>query len=313
MDRLDFRILGAIFGQGTWRFVDWDPRISTREIAKRVGLAPSTVWERLREWERSGFLQGYGVLPNPRLLNARMVSHNVELRNVAVRDPFVRAVEGMDGLIGFFHHVGAWVSVTTFDASPEESARRSQMLADIAGVRHVEPPHALPDFAPRGRAPDARDWRILRSFVARPGGSFASIARDSGVSERAAKRRYERMIRDRLVWLFPFLDFSRVKGVIASIIVRFDPKVGYAALTNAMKERYPDALRLGEGIESPEGEAYPLWQGLWALDNIGEAEGLSREILTLPGGEDVEITYPLRLEGRGSWLLRHVDRMIESK
>lgn len=312
MDSLDLRILSTIFGGGAWRFVDWDPRISTREIAKRVGLAPSTVWERLREWERSGFLQGYGVLPNPRLLNARMVSHNVELRNAAERDPFVRAAEGIDGLVAFFHHVGAWVSVITFDASPAESAQRSELLARLAGARHVEPPHALPDFAPRGRAPDARDWRILRSFVASPGGSLASIARDAGVSERTAKRRYGRMIRDRLVWLSPFLDFSRGKGVIASIIVRFDPKVGYAVLANAMKDRYPDVLRFGEGIESPEGEPYPLWQGLWALDNIGEAEALSRAILTLRGVEDVEITHPLRLEGRGTWLLRHVDRMIES-
>ncbi len=310
MDRLDFRILSAVFGQGTWRFVDWDPRISTREIAKRVGLAPSTVWERLHKWERSGFLQGYGVLPNPRLINARMVSHNVELRNAAARDPFVKAAEGIDGLVAFFHHVGAWVSVITFDASPEESAHRSEQLAGINGAQHVEPPHALPDFAPWGRPPDARDWKILRSLVARPGDSLASVARDARVSERTVKRRYARMIRDRLVWCSPSLDFSRVKGVVANIIVQFDPKVGYAVLTNMMRDRYPDALRLEE-IGSPKGEAYPVWQALWTLNSIGEAEALAREILALRGVEDVELAYPLRLEGRGTWLLERIDRIME--
>ena len=313
MDDLDFRILGAIFGGGTWRFTDWDPRISTREIAIRVGIAPSTVWERLRTWEEAGFLLGYGVLPNPHLLGTRFVSHNVRLVDSAARDAFVAAAERLEGVVGFFHHVNAWVSVIAFDPSAEASRRRSDLLARLEGSEHVEPPHVVPDVPLRGRDPDRVDWRILKALAGWSSRSLAPVAREVGVSERTVKRRYERMARDRLVWFSPFLDFARVKGVVASLIVEFDPDLGYAAVANALKNRYPDALRLLQGIESPAGDPYPIWQGLWCLDSVGQAEALSRDVLRLSGVKAVEISYPLRLEkARSTWLLDRIEDFIGS-
>lgn len=313
MDDLDFRILAAIFGERWWRFTDWDPRISTRAIAERVGLAPSTVWERLRGWEEAGFLRGYGVLPNPRLLGARMVGHNVRLADPSARDGFVEQAERLEGVLGFFHHVNAWVSVMTFDPSPEASWDRSKLLGRLKGSEHVEPPHVVPEIPPRGRGPDRVDWQILRALAEWSGRSLTSVATRVGVSERTVRRRYRRMTRDRLVWFSPFLDFAKVKGVVASLIVEFDPGVGYAAVANALQDRYPDALRFFQGIENPAGEPYPIWQGLWRLDSVGQAESLSREVRALPGVAAVEISYPLRLEkARSTWLLDRIEEFIRT-
>jgi len=120
-------------------------------------------------------------------------------------------------------------------------------------------------------------------------------------------------MRDRIVWFFPFLDFAKVKGVVASLIVEFDPKVGYAAVANAMRDRYRDTLRFLSGIETPAGEPYPIWQGLWCLDSVGQAESLIQEVRALPGVTSVEVSYPLRIEkARSTWLADRFEAIIRS-
>jgi len=313
VDDLDFRILAAIFGERLWRFTDWDPRISTREIAARVGVAPSTVFERLSGWQASGFLQGYGVLPNPRLLGGRFVGHNVRLADPSAREAFVEAAERIEGVFSFFHHANAWVSVMTFAQSAEASWRQSEQVSRLEGGEHVEPPHVLPEIPPRGRNPDLLDWRIVKALAGWSGHSLVPVAEGLSVSERTVRRRYERMMRDRIVWFFPFLDFAKVKGVVASLIVEFDPKVGYAAVANAMRDRYRDTLRFLSGIETPAGEPYPIWQGLWCLDSVGQAESLIQEVRALPGVTSVEVSYPLRIEkARSTWLADRFEAIIRS-
>jgi Lrp/AsnC family transcriptional regulator, leucine-responsive regulatory protein len=51
-----------------------DARVTNVEIARRVGLAPSAVLERVRKLERSGVLRGYAASIDPRVLGYRMLA-----------------------------------------------------------------------------------------------------------------------------------------------------------------------------------------------------------------------------------------------
>ena len=59
LDRLDRRIIGIL---------QHDGRISWRELAERVHLAPSSVADRVRRLEQAGVIRGYGARIDPRSL-----------------------------------------------------------------------------------------------------------------------------------------------------------------------------------------------------------------------------------------------------
>jgi DNA-binding Lrp family transcriptional regulator len=59
LDRTDFAILGALQN---------DARLSNKELAARVGLAPSSCLERVRRLRQDGVLAGYRALVEPRAL-----------------------------------------------------------------------------------------------------------------------------------------------------------------------------------------------------------------------------------------------------
>jgi len=221
VDDLDFRILAAIFGERLWRFTDWDPRISTRKIAARAGVAPSTVYERLSNWQASGFLQGYGVLPNPRLLGGRFVGHNVRLADPSAREAFVGAAERIEGVFSFFHHANAWVSVMTFAQSAEASWRQSEQVSRLEGGEHVEPPHVLPEIPPRGRNPDLLDWRIVKALAGWSGHSLVPVAEGAVAPEVLSQleRQFDRVERDLRAELRPTVDAMRATATFFAPVV----------------------------------------------------------------------------------------------
>ncbi len=51
-----------------------DARISNAEIARRLGMAPSAILERIRKLEARGAIVGYGARLNPRTLNAGLLA-----------------------------------------------------------------------------------------------------------------------------------------------------------------------------------------------------------------------------------------------
>jgi DNA-binding Lrp family transcriptional regulator len=68
VDPLDLNILRETSrGRVMW-WGSLDPRLSIREVGHRLRVDPTTIWNRLRAWQRTGFLLGYSVVPNPSLL-----------------------------------------------------------------------------------------------------------------------------------------------------------------------------------------------------------------------------------------------------
>lgn len=51
-----------------------DARMANAEIARRVGLAPSAIFQRIRKLEENGVIQGYTARINPRALGYGLVA-----------------------------------------------------------------------------------------------------------------------------------------------------------------------------------------------------------------------------------------------
>jgi Lrp/AsnC family leucine-responsive transcriptional regulator len=65
MDAIDVAILESLQG---------DARMSNAELARRVGMAPSAVLERVRKLEERGVIAGYEARLNPRALGAGLAA-----------------------------------------------------------------------------------------------------------------------------------------------------------------------------------------------------------------------------------------------
>lgn len=52
-----------------------DARTSNAELARRVGMAPSAVFERVRRLEQKGVIQGYGARLDPRVMGRALLAY----------------------------------------------------------------------------------------------------------------------------------------------------------------------------------------------------------------------------------------------
>jgi Lrp/AsnC family leucine-responsive transcriptional regulator len=65
IDEIDRKILSILQMNG---------RVSNAEVARRVGMAPSAVLERIRKLERKGVIQGYEALVDPKTVGKRLTA-----------------------------------------------------------------------------------------------------------------------------------------------------------------------------------------------------------------------------------------------
>src|SRR5262249_19588503 len=76
--------LSLLYG-GIWRMIDdtdakilnilqGDARMPNSEIARRLGMAPSAIFERIRKLEARGVIQGYAVRINPHALELGLLA-----------------------------------------------------------------------------------------------------------------------------------------------------------------------------------------------------------------------------------------------
>jgi DNA-binding Lrp family transcriptional regulator len=134
LDRTDFAILSALQN---------DARLSNKELAAKVRLAPSSCLERVRRLREQGVLLGSHARVDPRALGVelqamiavRLGQHAPELvatfRDAMLRRPETVAVYYLAGATDFLVHV----AVRDTDHLREVAA---VVVDAVEGVRHVE-------------------------------------------------------------------------------------------------------------------------------------------------------------------------------
>ena len=101
MDRTDFDILSVLQNNA---------RLSNKELAGRIGLAPSSCLERVRRLRQSGVLRGFHADVAPAALGIRMealIAVRLRQHSRASIDSFLAHLRGLPELIAFFHLAGA--------------------------------------------------------------------------------------------------------------------------------------------------------------------------------------------------------------
>jgi DNA-binding Lrp family transcriptional regulator len=160
MDELDSEII---------RLLQTDARQSNRELARRLGVAPSTCLERVRALTRRGVIRGYHADIDPAALNRSvqaLVSVQVRPLSRAIIDTFKDSANAMPEVLSVFVLAGGddfllHVAVQDLDHLHAFLIDRLSKRREIAGFRtsvifqqeHNTAPSRLPDPSPTREPP----------------------------------------------------------------------------------------------------------------------------------------------------------------
>lgn len=134
LDETDRKILEALSA---------DARISNARLAERVGVAPSTALQRVRQLRASGVLRGFhaeidlAALGRP--LQA-MVAVRLTVHNREQIETFTRNVRRLPGVLTVFHLAGATDYLVWLAAADAQDLREFvvEHLASDPAVSHAE-------------------------------------------------------------------------------------------------------------------------------------------------------------------------------
>jgi Lrp/AsnC family leucine-responsive transcriptional regulator len=120
--------------------VQRDASLPQAEIARRVGLSPAAVNERLKKLEHAGVIRRYAAVVDPRAVGARVAAYvEVFIEHPRHEPAFIERVLAMDEVQECHHITGEFslllkVRVRDVDALNELLVRR---LNSIEGVRQT--------------------------------------------------------------------------------------------------------------------------------------------------------------------------------
>jgi DNA-binding Lrp family transcriptional regulator len=134
LDRIDFAILEALQNNA---------RLSNKELAARIGLAPSSCLERVRRLERQAVFQGFHAEVAPAALGVglqALVSVRLRRHSRARVDAFRAYALALPEVIGVFHITGAFDFLVRIGVRDAEHLRNLLMdsFTTRPEVSHLE-------------------------------------------------------------------------------------------------------------------------------------------------------------------------------
>lgn len=155
LDRIDFEIL---------THVQNDARLSNKELAARVGLAPSSCLQRVRRLRELGVIQGFHAQVDPKALGIglqAMVAVRLGQHSTALVDGFFAEISAHPAVVALYYLAGATDFLVHVAVKSAEDLRRlvGDTISSRAGVVHVETSlvfdHARSPVLPRYTEPAA--------------------------------------------------------------------------------------------------------------------------------------------------------------
>jgi len=310
VDPLDLNILRETSrGRVMW-WGSLDPRLSIREVGHRLRVDPTTIWNRLRAWQRTGFLLGYSVVPNPSLFGAKLAGGSVRISDSRAKERFFRDFGLVEGAAFAVDQVGPWV-VVMFAFETERGLRRSVGLTRrLAGVVEMEPciPFHNP---PTTLTPSRLDWRILETLHAKPEEDLSECARILGISAKTFARRYNSLIRDCAVWSIPRLDFTQYRGAtVARFLVWLAPQTDAQFVLQKLGRTFPSYILLENqsGLPDVGSRSVSLLSLFLQMSSTGEVEDADRLIREVDGVVEVETYFPRRTYVYEDWFVERLEK-----
>ncbi|MGQ0534471.1 MAG: Lrp/AsnC family transcriptional regulator [Methanobacteriota archaeon] len=305
MDALDIRILRTM-GLFPYGKVPRGPdALKPGYVAKKIGVTPETVRERIQRMEKAGLIAGYQVYPNLRHLGLEASAYIFVVEDEAKLAGVPQAIKPIDGLLDAFYFLGPEMCVDLAYRGPRDRDRKLHLLSSAMGGA------AMHEFyvqdMPRTEEPLSNlDWRILRALRGRARRPLVEVAEDVGVGYRTVKRRHDRMATQGDFFAVPLLDPGKEGGLLPVALLFYLAKDAPRRTPGEILKAYDDRFIQTTVPVSP---ALGNFDMMAFAESPADVEALRLRGMRIPGVEKVRALLIRGADDHSEW----IDDLVEAK
>jgi DNA-binding Lrp family transcriptional regulator len=318
VDARDFAVLRWLSIDGVARF--WgsrrvlDPRVTARQIARKVGLSETSVRTRLKSLEGRGLIRGHELWPNPSLFGAKVLMAEVRVRTTRDVARLFEEFALVDGVLlarDFLDLEMRRLQVYYVADTPADTQRRTALLRRLAQPESMTGP--VPVFTPPGPTDlGPLDWSVLAAMGRHPDYGVARIADEVGVSLKTAARRFHRLLDDRACWYVPGPDTE--DGPWAFVQVRCTDRAARDAVAERLPRMFESWMPLApESGTRPDADPEREFSGLLLMESLAQLERGIRTLEAVPGVESAYRGFALGTRTYPSWFRRQIEGRIRAR
>jgi DNA-binding Lrp family transcriptional regulator len=295
LDDLDVRILRELCRPGP---PQWNVRESFSSISKRLGVDEETVRLRIKRAKETGFLPGWGMMVNPRLVGCEAAGLELEVGDEEKKAEVISKVMLVDGVTDVVDFRGRGLQVLMYYEDDESQERRVRLLRAICSSP------AVATWKIRFPLPDIRmkkvDWMIAEAMRHDARADLHDVASSLGMSVRTVQRRLSMMEQGNAVYLVSVPNVERLGGVMANFLVFCPDATEKRVVDQAVRSTF---VKIGYSDTSPE--HYSTFAV--ACENLSEADAVLAKLKAIDGVQTVRMGILKQLLVVQDWLYRRVN------
>jgi len=219
VDSLDVRVCRELFRDRTGPVLQSDFRKSYRSIARNLRVDEVTVRNRIKRFQQGGFLKGWRLIVNPGLLGVRLLQLWFDVRPPSAKDDLIRKLSLMPGILAISDCYGPSLTLVIMYEGEVSAKKESELIARMSNAQSLV--RANIPFPECAIELTHTDWRIIKAIQTDPRQSYSVISREVGMSQKTVKRRLQRMIEERAVFVIPSWNPKALDGAIIADLVVF--------------------------------------------------------------------------------------------
>ncbi len=238
---MDVRVYREFFHGRTGPPLGSDIRRSYRSVARKLGIDEVTIRNRIKRLQQSGFLKGWRVLVNPSLVSVRFAQLWLNVRPLSAKDDLIAKLSLIHGVAVISDYYGSGLTVIIIYENEISAKREFELIKRMANAESMV--HGNIPFPGCTIELTHTDWRIIRAIQADPRQSYPIIAREVGISQKTVKRRLQRMIEERALFVIPSLNPKALEGaIIADLVVFYASPESKAGVDKRIVSRLDELL-----------------------------------------------------------------------
>ena len=251
MDSLDVRIFREfVQDRGTYPLQS-DIRQSVRKVATKLSVDGATVRDRIRKMHESGFMKGWYVFPNPSLFDLG-VAHargNIQAQSTMKEDAIrkIKLVQGVWAIVDYF---GSSIRVVLYFEDQASLKKQVELIARISNSENML--HREIHFPPCAVTLSEDDLGVVGSILTDPTKSYNAMSNETGLSYKTVKRRLERMLRGRALFMIPSLDPRSLSGATLGELLVFYESPEAMRKANGEIKSHIDGQLMSAQLGDPE-------------------------------------------------------------
>ena len=300
MDALDIAIFRELMQADVALPFSSNPLRSLRSIAKRLQVDKDTVRKRIQRLQREHFLSAPFVFLNPNLVGLSLVQSWADL-TPGSKDDVIGRLRLHDRVVVISSFLGDTLTFAGLYGVDESVEALNRILGRTPGIRQLI--SARIPFPTSDITLTSKDWKIVQSLQRSPRQSLVSLSHELGVSPRTARRRLERMIRNRALFVIPGFNPKALDGSVADLTVFYETDAQKAGTDRRIMSSLRDNL-----FHADLGDATHSFFN-FIVNNVARAQETLNSVQSLPGVSRARLDFVLeRIE-----LTQHMATLIASR